>query len=278
MPRNPRSSLLGARRARLARRRVRKYSKGKKSPMTTKIAKIVQRLITKKEETKYVANAPADNAGTDLGGLWYATPQLTTVGSYYPAMPVLTQGTDDYQRIGNKINPTSLAMSVKVGFNATDLSCNAIYGVIYYGTSKAGKTWQNDTPVTTAAILDDGQGAVQPWNASRYQLNLPIDRKYFSLKRIVFKLSKTTGVLNHENGTANQGNFATSSGQSDRNFLLRFKTPKQLLYAQGTHRFPQNYAPFWGIGFCHTDGSTITAADDNMVNVSSRCHMYYKDA
>lgn len=246
---------------------------------TGSFAKRVMRVINKTEETKYVANA-YDAAGNQLPTLWYSQGNLGAVGDFYPALPRLGQGTDDYQRVGNKITPVSMAVSLKIGLNAQDLSANSLIGVIYYGTSRTEKTWQNNNPLQTAGILDNGDGANTSWGGVRYDLTKPLDKKIVNARRIVFRLSKTGGIQNSDVGgaTTQPGNFATSNGLSEKSFMLRFRGPKSLMYQQATSQYPSNYAPWYAVGFCHADGSALTAADANLVNVNSKCHMYFKDA
>lgn len=261
------------------RRRGVARAMGAKSARGT-FAKRVMSVMRRSEETKYVANFPSDGAGGSLGALWYSPGQLTTINDFYPAIPALGQGDDDYERVGNKISPTSLAVSVRVGFNPQDTKAQSLLGVIYYGTDRAGKTWNNVHPLQTASILDNGDGNNSVFNGQRQDLIKPTDKKLVTLKRIVFRLSKTEGIQNSDLSGASvpAGNYSTSNGLSEKNFLLKFKVPQQVVYATRADTFPQNYAPFWAIGFCHADGSALTADDAELVNVNSKCHMYYKDA
>lgn len=242
-------------------------------------AQRVMRVINRQEETKYVANSPAADL-TALPNYWFSTGSLAAA-DYKPALPTLTQGTDDYQRVGNVVKPKSVAVSVKVGLNPENVQACSLLGVIYYGTSKDKKTWQGELPVDDGQILDDGDGTTSAWGGVKYLLNSPIDRHGYNLKRIVFRLSKTVGIQNGDISGAlvEQGNFSTSNGMSVKNFMLRFKTPVNLQYKGQANTVPSNFAPFWGIGFCHADGSALTEGDrTSLVQVTSKCHMYFKDA
>lgn len=221
-----------------------------------------------------------DSAGNPLA-LWYSQATLNAIGSFYPAIPQLTQGVGDFQRIGNVVQPTSVGVSLKIGLNPVSVDVKSLYVVIYYGVSKAYKTWANGSPVQTAAILDNGDGTNVAWAGVRGQLNIPTDKKMYTLRRKIIKLSKTEGVQNGDvNPAAVKGNYATSNGNSCKNTFLKFKLPASLKYNQAGDRYPQNFAPFFGVGFCHADGSplTIPGDDQQLVNIESRCHMYFKDA
>lgn len=236
-------------------------------------------LIKRQEETKYVANN-FDSAGVDMGAIWTVKPVPTVIGDVKPAIPQLGQGVGDYQRIGTKVNPTSLAVSIKVGFSATDLSANALYGVIFYGTDNAYKTWKTGVPLNSTAFLDNGDGTNKSWSGLRNDLNCPIDTKLYNLKRKVFRLTKTAGIQNNDIGGAATpgGDYSTSNGMSTYNTLLKFKVPKTLKYDNEGDLYPMNFAPFYYIGFCHADGSLLTDNDKVLVQCSSKAHMYYKDA
>lgn len=266
---------------RLGRPEVRRMRAAGKRQVRPKgaFAKKVMAVVGRREETKYVANAVDSNRAA-LPNLWYTSPNIVAVGNFNPALPTLTQGTDDYQRVGNKIAPKSLAVSLKIGLRAEDLSANSLIGVIYYGTSRTEKTWQNNNPLQTAAILDNGDGTNTIFGGTRFDLTKPLDKKLVNARRITFRLSKTAGIQNSDNGGATTvpGNFSTSNGLSEKSFILRFRPPKSLSYQLATSTMPTNYAPWYVIGFCHADGSAPTAADAELVNVNAKCHMYFKDA
>jgi len=179
-----------------------------------------------------------------------------------------------------------LAVSLKIGFNAQDLSSNELIGVIYYGTAKGLRTWDGGNTIPTVRFLDNGDGTNVAWTGTRNVLTSPIDSRILTAKRITFKLSKTQGLQNGDvNPAGQQGGFATSYGMSEKNFLLKYKVPAVLTYEDKTDLYPQNFAPFYAIGFCHADGSPPTAADqptvdrlNGLVNVNAKCHLYYKDA
>jgi len=263
-----------------ARRRLyRRRNRGYAYKSSGALARYIKMVVKRQEETKYVAT-DNDAAGVPHGPVWYTTPNMVNINSVSPAIPALTNGVGDYQRIGQKVNPISLRVNLRVGFNPTDLSANSLIGVIYYGTTTQAGSWANANPLPTAAWLDNGDGTNATWSGVRNQLNLPTDRTLVKVKRITFRLSKTGGIQNSDAGHAADptGNFSTSNGLSEKNFVLKFKPPKTLVYNMIGDSLPQNYAPFYYVGFCHADGSALTPYDNTLVNVSSRVHMRFKDA
>ncbi|AUM61779.1 putative Rep [uncultured virus] len=242
------------------------------------LKRMVQKMISRNQETKYVATN-LDASGNDMGPLWYVKPIFTALGDVKPAVPVLTEGTGDYQRVGSKVRPVKCSVSIKASFQGYDLSANELMCVIYYGTDKANKTWQGgNIPLQTSSILNKGDGTNKQWTGLLSDLNYPVDKNLFNLKRKVFRLSKTGGNLNSDIGGSNNGAFSTSNGRSEFSTLLRFKAPKTLIYNNDVDTYPSNWGPFYYIGFCHADGSGLTMYDSKLVNVASRCHMWYKDA
>lgn len=263
-------------RQRRARRMGSKYGKG--------VRGMIRRIVMGNQETKYVANT-LDIGGADLGALWPVKPNFNLFNDIKPAIPSLGEGTGDYQRVGSKIRPTSLAVSCKITFNAKDLSANELMAVIYYGTDRANRTFQGgNSPLQSTAILNVGNGTNKSWTGLLNDLNFPTDKSLFNIKRKVFRLSKTGGNMNSDIGGQNNGAYSTSNGLSEVSTLLKFKPPSTLLYNNDTDTYPSNYAPWFYIGFCHADGSALTPSDYDpttkvsLVYATTRCHMWYKDA
>lgn len=275
MPRMYKRTAAQKRTGNQARRRyVRKGNR-----VSNKFAKRVLAVVRRTEETKYVAN-DFDSQGVAHPTSWNPTPNMVSIGSIVPAIPQLGAGVGDFQRVGQKISPVSISCNLRIGFNPTDLSANSLIGVIYYGTSKGAKTWEGQIPLSSVAMLDNGDGTNVGWTGLRNQLNLPIDRTLVTLKRITFRLSKTAGIQNSDMGlpATVPGNYATSNGLSEKSFNLRFRAPRVLSYNQQTDLYPQNYAPFYFVGFCHADGSVYQGEDLRLVAVNSRVHMRFKDS
>lgn len=270
---NPRAVRL-ARRRRVAGRRGYKMKNLRNRPL----AKYIRAVMRREEETKYVANQ-YDSALVPLANSWYSSGSLNAAADWYPALPALAQGTGDFQRIGAKVHPTSVSVSLKIGFNPQSVDAASLYGVIYYGVSKSIKDYQSN-PIGAQQILDVGDGTNTTWIGLRERLNYPIDKNLYTMKRIVFRLTKTPGIQNSDlsGASVTGGNYSTANGLECRNFLLKFKAPKTLKYDNATDIWPTNFAPIYGVGFCHADGSALVAADAKLVLVNSHNHMYFKDA
>ena len=202
---------------------------------------------------------------------------LSTVNTYHPALPALGQGVGDYQRVGNKVMPTKLYTDLTVGYQATDISCNEVIVTIYYGTTRAGKTWQASTPIQSAGdLLDNGDGTTSSFSGIKSDLLYPINKAMNNARQITFRLGKSEGLLN-PSGALLQGAYATSNGGSFKKLRLNFKPPKSLVYDQTTYVWPSNYAPWYAISFTRVDDIQTSSIDVGRINVSSLNHMYFKD-
>lgn len=247
----------------------------------SKLRALVHKVLKGASETKYVSNT-YDTYNLPFTANWSAPVNLAAIGNYHPGMPALTQGVGDFQRVGAKVMPTKVYTDLTVGYTATDISCNEIIVAIYYGTTKAGKTWQAGTPIQSAGdLLDNGDGTTGAFSGNKADLLYPINRHMNNAKRITFKLGKTAGVLN-DNGQQNllNGAYATSNGGSFKTVRLNFKPPKALQYDQTAHTWPSNYAPWYAISWCRVDDratNPMNPVDLSRVNVSSLSHMYFKD-
>lgn len=257
----------------------------------------VKRVVKRIGETKYVANAPSNN--TDFLTMpWLTNANLSNVNTYYPAIPSVDQGDDDHQRDGSVIQPTGLRVKLNFHYNQ-DLSGNAIVPtnpgqflvVIYYGVSKKRKSWDDQNPIQSAdQLLDKGDGTTDGFSGNMGQLLMPINKKAYSAKRIVFKLGKTEGVLSSydkvtspglDAPAAQTGGYSTSGGQSFKSITLRFSPPQKLHYEEDGSNFPNNYAPWYAIAAMPVNRQTTpysnAEGDKPPISVTSECQMWYKD-
>lgn len=269
------------RRGRGGRAKAVRPQKGRVAGVNKRIRSYVKSAVKAQAETKYVANSYSDDTHPSLTS-WDAPVNLTgaVAGKYRPALPVVSQGTGDYQRVGAKIMPTACFTDLTLGYKAKDLSCSEVVAVIYYGTCKAGRTWQSTTPIQSATdLLDDGDGTTSAFGGSKNDLLQPINKHMYNAKRMLVHLGKSTGVLNaRQNAGLAEGALATSFGSSFKTVRLNFKPPKALQYDQTAHNWPSNYAPWFAVSFCRVDElDTDPILDAGTLTVSSLSHMYFKD-
>jgi len=282
-------------------------TRGRRNPISKAIvsfkrktfASRVKRIVKRIGETKYVANAPKNN--TDFLDIpWLTNANLNAVGDFYPAIPSLDQGDDDHQRDGSVIQPTNLRVKLNFHFNQ-DLSGNAIVPtnpgqflvIIYYGTSKKRKSWDDQNPVQSVGeLLDRGDGDTDSFSGNLGQLLMPINKKAYTAKRILFKLGKTEGVLSSYDPVVSPGGpvavaapqtggYSTSGGQSFKSITLNFRVPKKLHYENDDSTFPTNYAPWYAVAAMPVNRQTTPYVNAEgrypPISVTSECQMWYKD-
>lgn len=260
----------------ILRKAMRRYKK-KKQPAVKRIEAIARHAVKKMAETKYVSDNYDKNAVRDLPSVWNLTNLLGGAQKFLPLIPRVTQGTDEYQRIGDTILPMrSLCTTLEFSYNDADLSGHQIKVEVWHGTTKGRKSWADQNPLNSAAFLDDGQGGNRAPTFSRETTMLPTDKRLVSFKKITFILSKTTGSIGGLSGT---GNYSANGGKSFHKLNIYTKAPKKLKYLDGAAVYPTNFAPGFFINLSYVDGVNPAnqAEIDSLVNITSRTHMHYQD-
>lgn len=291
------------RRRRIIRRRiVRRRVLPKKT-----LRRVVKQQIMRNEETKYNATQLCLNRTID--------PAIHTPGQdCFPLVPKIPQGNDYYQRNGRKVMPTRCKVDVSLAFSqpnpgqtppAFSQYAQQIYVVIYLLKSKAEDNWFRFAQSTDyMGLLDNGDGTYAPfgelvtppapastfWTADTSFLQRPIDNTEFTLlQRKVVKLTKNVG--NIDTGVAGNSqvpNLPTSSWSGS----FYYKLPT-LNYDDSTTGvtlnggYPTNTNVFMAVGWCYADNNGTYYTDatvstqmppDQIVSVTARSHVWYKDA
>lgn len=258
------------------RKAMRRYKK-RKQPAVKRIEAIARRAVSKMAETKYVSDNYDKNQVRDLASVW----TLNDLGAgplrFLPLIPRVTQGADEYQRVGDTILPMkSLCTTLEFSYNDFDLSGHQIKVEVWHGTTKGRKSWADQNPLNSAAFLDNGQGGNVAPTFGRERTMLPTDKRLVSFKKITFILSKSTGTIGGLNGTSN---YSANGGKSYHKLNIYTKAPKKLKYLDGDAVYPTNFAPGFYINLSYVDGTNPAnqAEIDSLVNITSRSHMHYQD-
>lgn len=241
------------------------------------VATAIKQIVRGQAETKYVADNYDSNGARDLPTVWTVNDLGAGVLKFLPMIPRVQQGTDTNERVGDSINPSgSLKTTLNFAFNDADVSGHQIKVEVWYGTTKARKSWEGQNPLTTANFLDVGDGTNTSPGTVRERTLYPTDKKIVTFKKRTFILSKTLGTTGGDEG---EGNFAANAGKSFRALTLYHKPPKKLKYVDSGDDYPSNYAPGYFINLSYANGvqpaNQVTL--DKLVNVSSRTHMWFKD-
>lgn len=293
---------------RIARRRpIRRRRIGRRRVLPKKtLRKVVKQTIMRNEETKYWATQLALNQPID--------PAIHTPGTdCLPLVPKITQGTDSFQRVGRRVMPTRCKVDLHLAFKQPNPGqappvysqyAQQIYIVVYILKSKAVDNWFRFAQQTDyMGLLDNGDGTAQPfgslltpsgggpafWTANTSDLEKPIETSEFTLlQRKVVKLTKNVG--NIDTGVAGNSqvpNLQTTSWSGS----FYYKLPT-LLYDDSTNGvtlnggYPTNTNVFMAVGWCYADNNGTYYMDangdqlapDQIVSMTARSHVFYKDA
>lgn len=248
MPRKSAPRSVARRVAAVKRRRVRKAKANKKLATVG----LVKKLIARNAETKLVGITHSAQHNN----------RINTPGDAYPLLPPLSQGTGDNDRIGNRITPKGLLVTVNVYLN--DAANTPPQTILLPRILCLRDKINNDSAglaVDFSHLLDHGQGE-HAFNGNLYDYRSPINRDAF----IVLKDIKTILCM----GSAEMNNMYI------RTFKFWIKCPKTLEYNDG-QTYPTNFAPFICMGFAEGNGAVPTDGYLGVV-MDHTSTLYYEDA
>jgi len=254
---------LAPRRRRAARRAPR---------ATTAFAKKVLAVVSRKEETKYVANNILTPA--------VAVPAAqTTPLNFARIMPFLTQGVGDYQRVGDKISPTRASTfwtiyPADTTLNLYDITVNlVVVKVKGAGTDVAVAA----TPGGDFLRVGDGTN-VDPNNPNQEAMLTLVNRypvnteRYTVLKHFRKRFCKGP---NNINGAVGVPNAPPTAGPTAPLAVFKYSwKPPRLSYDNAAATLPTNHYPTYLI-WCTANDTTAYVGN---VKFAVRSEMYFKDS
>lgn len=237
-----------------ARRKLGRRALAAQRKANRKIATVgmVKKILHRNAENKFIGYT------TSL-----AHNNLITTGDAHGLLMPLVNGTTDNTRIGNRIFPRGLLVTMTIYINpgATTPAHTVILPRILVLKSKAINYQPNLTGVNFQKLLDFGNGE-HSFDGYLADYRCPINTDNFT----VIKDIKTSLSL----GTYEQ------NGQQCKTFKFWVPVPKVLEYNDGD-QFPQNYAPFICFGYAIGDGTVPTDAYLG-VTYDWTSTLYYEDA
>jgi len=242
----------------------------------TEIKKVVQGL----QETKLKIGAPTNyNSGTTLEDFTQFSTAITGTSELYNLIPPVTIGDDDYQRIGNQIQPTKLYVKVQCALGA--LASSSVYVDFWFLHSKNIKDARQTAQIPIQKLLNDGNGQNVPYDGTSYTAMLPLNKSEFTIikhKRILLKkpYGDPQGLYS---GAGAPPASVYSLAANTKTFTITIPLPTKLLYEQRTDYVPTNTFPFMAVGFTAADqfgGSALTPTLP--IYVQAQSQLYYKDA
>jgi len=236
------------------------------------VAKIAKSVLNRQVETQYVC----DNPELTYSAIYGDTVPSGGVAQVYPCLPVVSQTDADtsYGRRGIKISPKKLrtdlrfvfgdepliqggANSGRVDAAAWDITVHIWYGYV--------KRYKVSSDITANAqfiadnLLETNGGTMQRFSGRLSDELFEKNKEFASVKHKQFRMFKNAGLPNILDTTIPAQNFPV---QDAHRVSLSFTPPKALLYADETSTYPENYAPFMVVGYCHNDGTQAANASN----------------
>lgn len=247
--------------------------------------KAVKNLIKGEDESKYLAEfmVVPGTPGSALSTYTGFSRGITSVQEIYACLPELNQGVGSFQRIGDRITPTSCYVDLDIcGTTAQNLMSIDRTVHVYMLSCVAVKSLDNYTSIPMD-FLEDGVGTQVQFDGTVQRSRFPVDRSTFKVHHHkAINLKKAWGKLNGNSsifpGDPNQtGDSCVSMSSVHKYLRLKVPLPKVLKYDNASATYPMNSAPFMVIGWVYNDASgdhTDSAVD---LQVISRVSLHYTD-
>jgi hypothetical protein len=242
----------------------------------------IERVIKGSAETKYVAEdlVIPGSILPSLGTFQQFSSAITSTGELYACIPRITQGNDDWNRIGNRIKPISCHLNVMMNCTTDDNQQSVdMVAHIFVLQAVAVKSLDNLSAVPILQLFENGAGGYIPADGTTNMSQYPLNRTAFKIlhhkkKRLV----KSFGKANGRSGGSIPLTDCTLSPQNTGNVRMRLKIklPKTLNYDVASQSYPVNAAPFFCVAWEQNDYAGDSAPITSMF-VQARTHLRYDD-
>ena len=235
MARPVRAALAALRRRRAVRRRPRVS----RPMVTTRLGKLVRRIVNRGVEVKHVGQNVVNAAFNSSIG---------AASECYPILPAVTEGTDGHQRIGDRISPKYLIVKGKIHYDDSVTGAGGNAGV-YIGPSTvrmlllSQKNIKISSDVSSRAdvehLLKDNIGTdlARAYTGTQFDNLAPINKDLFTVH--MDRKFKLKGQMTKELGNSNTVTFADT--QRTLYFVKKIRCPKNLYFDDGNGNTPNNF-------------------------------------
>ena len=216
--------------------------------------RLIRSVINRELETKYVATTnPSVNFNSTI----------STWGEMYSALPSLPQTnnpSDPSSRINSQVTPMDAKLDLTVGIGAINRTV-AIKVDVFVLTRKPNRYYPDTQALAgSPQLLLTGVPGTNTTNYTGTLTNRVFRINYDEftvLHKRTFILGGNVGLPNGDTTAGNAPNLP--SGCMSRSFTFHLKAPKTLKYNENTASinalYPNNYAPFFCVGYCKLDGT-----------------------
>lgn len=250
--------------------------------VVTSLNQRILNVVRKNQETKRIVANPFNSTSGSLATATTFTTAITSTNELYAIIPPVTQGVQDWQRIADSIQPTSLKVDVILGLGLDIQTAIDIYVDVYFLTAKDVKSELLWNQVSTGNMLRSYLGVTTGYTGDALVANMPINHEQFTLlkhKRV--RLRKGIGFANDyiANGPSPGADPTSlnSLDQSSAKFSCNFKLPK-LNYSTENVSVPVNYYPFMCIGWHFAGDGGDTISNRSPVYARALSYMTFKDS
>jgi len=227
-------------------------------------------VVKRNEETKYVSAITLLNQSI--------TSAATTPANFLGLLPPLSQGTGDYQRIGDKVNPVFARSVFTYYLNNSNVTFDVTMHLVIVMVKGAG-TAAAVASVPAGQWLKVGNGTNadphDPVQVNQLALtaHYPINSDQYTLcKWYKRRFAKGPGALNSPPTGAESGQLSITPAQQ----VIKYRwKPPTLKYDVAASTAPTNHYPVFVTWATANDGTTLQAP---VLNYSVRSELYYKDA
>jgi len=240
------------------------------APKTRKaVAQIARDAVKRIAETRYVQQVPAQYQSIYGSVL----PAVNTGGSTAPpqlfdCLPDTLQGSEDFNREGNIIQPVKHTTDVRCVFSSVpidssgttadkagwDITVHCWYGYVkrYKGITDV---IANATPILGNMFVN-GLGTTTYFTGSSMDEFLELNKDYVSFKHKKVRMFKNGGAANVLDAVQPVQQMPTNEVAR---FHLNWKVPKAIHYGSDGATLPEDYAPVIVLGYNHNDYSVASS-------------------
>lgn len=231
-------------------------------------------LVRAPAERKYVSETLLGNGVASNLGTWtdFST-AITSVGEIYYCLPRTLQGTDECNRIGNSISPTSCRVKLDI---TTEPSTNDSFDYtvhVFFMTCPQVKSMNNYTAIPILTMMAKGDGTNVPFDGTQIVAQYPINTAEFKvIKHRKFRLMKGFGQA------VSPAALDAVNSQTSQYYQInqRIPLPKKLKYEANNSVYPTNAAPFMVIGWTRNNADA-GAVSNKFIKVLGQVQMSYRD-
>lgn len=238
------------------------------------VKQLVKLLINRDEETKFVTCATSENHNSGIG----------SSADCHRIIPSVVHGTAANQRVGDKISPKYLKVTIKLRladnmYSGGNLLFKPFEARILGLHQKTIKSWPWMSDFDYARLLAIHDEASGTANVQAYQGNVndnmyPINTDTFKVwmdERVMFAPQFQSG------GTLPGGTVQFPLAPNEVTFVRYVKCPAHFTFDEQNGDFPNNFCPFVVAGYSYVPGTSPDLATTQLC-VTTHSQLVYKDA